>query len=36
MPIAFGFAMATVAYLLTTTSTPVSIVIGRMDEGMSS
>ena len=36
MPIAFGFAMATVAYLLTTTSTPVSIVIGRLDEGMSS
>ena len=36
MPIAFGFAMATVAYLLTTTTTPVAIVIGRMDEGMSS
>ena len=36
MPIAFGFAMATVAYLLTTTSTPLAIVIGRMDEGMSS
>ncbi len=36
MPIAFGFAMATVAYLLGTTTTPVSIVIGRMDEGMSS
>jgi len=36
MPIAFGFAMATVAYLLTTTSTPVAIVIGRLDEGMSS
>ena len=36
MPIAFGFAMATVAYLLVTTSTPLSIVIGRMDEGMSS
>ncbi len=36
MPIAFCFAMATVAYLLTTTSTPVSIVIGRLDEGMSS
>ena len=36
MPIAFGFAMATVAYLLTTTSTPLSIVVGRMDEGMSS
>ena len=36
MPIAFGFAMSTVAYLLCTTSTPVSIVISRMDEGMSS
>lgn len=36
MPIAFCFAMATVAYLLDTTSTPVSIVIGRLDEGMSS
>jgi tripartite ATP-independent transporter DctM subunit len=36
MPIAFCFAMATTAYLLTTTSTPVSIVIGRLDEGMSS
>ena len=36
MPIAFGFAMSTVAYLLATTSTPVSIVIGRLDEGMSS
>ena len=36
MPIAFGFAMSTVAYLLTTTSTPVSIVVGRLDEGMSS
>ena len=36
MPIAFGFALATIAYLLTTTSTPLSIVVGRMDEGMSS
>jgi tripartite ATP-independent transporter DctM subunit len=36
MPIAFGFAMATVAYLFTTTTTPVSIVVGRIDEGMSS
>ena len=33
MPIAFGFAMATVAYLLATTSTPLSIVVGRIDEG---
>ena len=36
LPIAFGFALATIAYLLTTTSTPLQIVIGRMDEGMSS
>ncbi len=36
LPIAFGFALATIAYLLTTTSTPLSIVVGRMDEGMSS
>ena len=36
MPIAFGFALATVAYLLATTATPLSIVVGRMDEGMSS
>ncbi len=36
MPIAFGFALATIAYLLSTTTTPLSIVIGRMDEGMSS
>lgn len=35
-PIAFAFAIATCAYLLTTTSTPVVIVVGRMDEGMSS
>ena len=36
LPIAFGFSLATIAYLLTTTSTPLSIVVGRMDEGMSS
>ncbi|WP_408159599.1 TRAP transporter large permease [Herbaspirillum lusitanum] len=35
-PIAFAFAIATCAYLLSTTSTPVVIVVGRMDEGMSS
>ena len=35
MPIAFGFALSTVAYLLCTTHTPLAIVIGRMDEGMS-
>jgi TRAP-type C4-dicarboxylate transport system permease small subunit len=36
LPIAFCFALATIAYLMTTTSTPLSIVVGRMDEGMSS
>ena len=35
VPIAFAFALATSAYLLTTTSTPLSVVVGRMDEGMS-
>jgi tripartite ATP-independent transporter DctM subunit len=35
-PIAFGFALCTVAYLLTTTTTPLEVVPGRMDEGMSS
>lgn len=35
VPIAFSFALATVAYLLTTSSTPLTIVVGRMDEGMS-
>lgn len=35
VPIAFAFALASVAYLLTTTSTPLSVVVGRMDEGMS-
>lgn len=35
VPIAFAFSLATAAYLLTTTSTPLTIVIGRMDEGMS-
>lgn len=35
-PIAFSFAIATSAYLLCTTSTPLVIVVGRMDEGMSS
>lgn len=36
VPIAFSFALATTAYLLSTTTTPLTIVIGRMDEGMSS
>lgn len=35
VPIAFSFAIATTAYLLTVTSTPLTIVVGRMDEGMS-
>ena len=36
VPIAFCFGLATVAFLLTTTSTPLSVVSGRIDEGMSS
>ncbi|WP_332117888.1 TRAP transporter large permease subunit [Azorhizobium caulinodans] len=35
VPIAFTFALATTAYLLTVTTTPLTIVVGRMDEGMS-
>ena len=35
VPIAFSFALATVAYLLVTTDTPLLVVVGRMDEGMS-
>src|SRR6185312_4936594 len=36
VPIAFAFGLATVAYLLTTTSTPLQVLPGRIDEGMSS
>jgi len=36
VPIAFAFALATVAYLLTTTTTPLQVLPGRIDEGMSS
>lgn len=36
VPIAFSFCLATVAFLLTTTRTPLLVVVGRMDEGMSS
>jgi tripartite ATP-independent transporter DctM subunit len=36
VPIAFCFLTATVAYLGDTTSTPLTVVVGRMDEGMSS
>jgi len=35
MPIGFAFGIATVAYLLTMTFTPLSLVVSRMDEGMS-
>lgn len=35
VPIAFAFGLATLAYLATTSSTPLSVVVGRMDEGMS-
>lgn len=36
VPIAFCFGLATVAYLLCTTSTPLAVISGRIDEGMSS
>lgn len=36
VPIAFAFGLATSAYLLTTTSTTLSVIVGRLDEGMSS
>lgn len=36
VPIAFAFGLSTAAYLLTTTSTPLAVVVGRLDEGMSS
>jgi tripartite ATP-independent transporter DctM subunit len=36
VPIAFAFALATSAYLAFTTRTPLTIVVGRMDEGMGS
>jgi tripartite ATP-independent transporter DctM subunit len=35
LPIAFGFGMATLSYLALTTTTPLTIVVSRMDEGMS-
>ena len=35
VPIAFAFGLATFAYITLTTSTPATVVIGRMDEGMS-
>ncbi|SHM40282.1 TRAP transporter large permease [Bradyrhizobium lablabi] len=35
VPIAFGFGLATYGYLALTTRTPLMVLIGRMDEGMS-
>ncbi len=35
VPIAFAFGLATLGYVMLTTSTPVMIVVGRMDEGVS-
>ncbi len=36
VPIGFAFGLATVAYLVTLTRTPLTVVVSRMDEGMSS
>jgi tripartite ATP-independent transporter DctM subunit len=36
VPIAFAFGLATLSYLALTTNTPLTIVVSRMDEGMSS
>jgi tripartite ATP-independent transporter DctM subunit len=36
VPIAFAFGVATLSYLALTTGTPLTIVVSRMDEGMSS
>jgi tripartite ATP-independent transporter DctM subunit len=36
VPIGFCFGMATLAYLALTTSAPLSVVVSRLDEGMSS
>ncbi len=35
VPIAFSFALATFGYLALTTQTPMMVLVGRMDEGMS-
>jgi tripartite ATP-independent transporter DctM subunit len=35
VPIAFSFALATFGYLALTTQTPLMVMVGRMDEGMS-
>ena len=36
VPIAFAFGLSTAAYLLITSSTPLAVVVGRLDEGISS
>jgi len=36
VPIGFAFGLAALAYLATLTSTPLTVVVSRMDEGMSS
>ena len=35
IPIGFGFGLATFGYLALSTSTPLPVIVGRMDEGMS-
>ncbi|MGI4777374.1 MAG: TRAP transporter large permease subunit [Janthinobacterium lividum] len=35
VPIAFSFGLATLSYLALTTSTPMSVMVGRMGEGLS-
>jgi tripartite ATP-independent transporter DctM subunit len=35
IPIGFGFGLATFGYLALSTTTPLPVIIGRMDEGMS-
>ena len=36
VPIGFAFGLSTVAYLSTVTTAPLTVLVGRMDEGMSS
>lgn len=36
VPVGFAFAMATISFLLTTASAPPSVMLGNMDQGMSS
>ena len=35
IPIAFAFGLATLGYVMLTTTTPVMVIVGRMDEGVS-